>query len=191
MKTKLFIDFDDTLFNRNKFRDDLFKIFEELGFTKEDLEKSYKAVYKDGYDGAIAQLDYLHQNVKKFDLKAAKKKVNEFLSNLESYLYEEAIPFLKAIDKKKYEINLITVGGIDFQKSKVVGAKVGEYFDNMYFTLQEKKEKLSEFLEKSASFILLDDKEKEVGNVRKYFPNAKTIQVVKGKLNQYLKELEL
>lgn len=187
-KTKIFIDFDDTLFDRGRFVPDLFGIIEKFGFTDDEIISSYQMVYHDGYDGVWAHMKFLHDKVRPFDLSLAETKMKEFLDRTSSYLFPEAMSFLQGINKNFFDIQLLTVGGINFQKMKIEGAGISKFFDYCNYTTKNKAATLNSLVSTDDFFILVEDKDREIKEVNKKFPYAMTIQVRDGKL---LKNLEL
>src|SRR3989344_1350984 len=189
MKTKLFIDFDDTLFDRNTFRQRLISLIKKQGFSDKEVEDGYKAVYKNnGYDGVWTHLEYLHKKVRPIDLEKATSDVDSLFLEAKKLLFPDALKFLRQIDRKKYEVNLITVGGLEFQKEKVKACEILSVFDNCYFTTEEKADMLAKLVG-DKFFILLEDKDEKIKSVRKRFPRALVIKAEKSKLLDSLKLL--
>jgi len=185
-KIKYFIDFDDTLFDRGRFAPDLFSIVKKYGFDDAEIEGSYKVVYSDGYEGIWAHLSYLNKNVRSFDIDKAGRQIESFLNRSCDYLFPEALPFLEKIDRKTFDVRLLTVGGLDFQKLKVVKCGIEKYFDQCHFTSVNKAAALVDLVTPKEQFILLDDKEREVLAVRSVFPQSIALQAEKGRLLKYL-----
>lgn len=189
MKTKLFIDFDDTLFDRDTFRKRLISLIKKQGFSDKEVEDGYKAVYKNnGYDGVWAHLEHLHKNVRPIALDKASSDIESLFCEAKTLLLPEALKFLRSLDRKKYEINLITVGGLEFQKKKVSACGIESLFDNCYFTTDEKAEALAELVGDDF-FILLEDKDETIKSVKERFPKTLVIKAEKGKLLDNLKLL--
>lgn len=187
MKTKLFIDFDDTLFDGQKFKKDLFQIFYDLGFSEKEIKDSYDAVYdkeNNGYAGVEAQLQYLDKSVKKFDLPAALQKAWNLLKNLEGYLFLETISFLNRIDRDKYDVQILTVGGKDFQRTKVRNSGIEEIVgeDNCHYTVDGKHLALSNLVKDDEHFILLEDKDGTIKEVNEKYPDATVLKAKEGNL---------
>lgn len=189
MKTKLFIDFDDTLFDRDTFKERLVSLIKKQGFSDEEVEAGYREVYKNnGYEGVWAHLEYLHQNVRPIDMDKAKLDINDLFSGAKELLFSDVLKFLNSLDKKKYEINLITVGGLEFQRKKVSACEIEPLFDNCYFTTEEKSEALADLVGDDESFVLLEDKDETIESVKKIFPKA---MVLKAEKDNLLKNLKL
>lgn len=190
-KTKLFIDFDDTLFDRGRFVPDMFSIIRKYGFDDEEIEGSYKIVYSDGYEGIWSHLAYLHENVRSFDLNAATKDIEKFLDAAKSYLFPGAVPFLEKVNRNIYDLRLLTVGGLEFQKLKVSKSGIEKYFDQCHYSIVNKAAALENLVGKDEIFVLLDDKEREIVAVRAAYPKSLAIQIEKGRLLECLNPLSL
>lgn len=184
-RTNLFIDFDDTLFDRNAFRRGLFEVMGSLGLSDEELETSYRAVYSDGYAGPLAQLAYINENIKSIDLAVSKQKIDGFLSSAGKYLYPNSIEFLQSIDRTKYCPMLLTVGGIEFQQAKVSNSGIEQYFDECYYTTENKAQTLKNLVGSDEKFILIDDKDRELSAVVENFENAIVVKAEPEKLSEF------
>lgn len=189
MKTKLFIDFDDTLFDRDTFKKRLVLLIKKQGFSDREVEEGYKAVYKNkGYDGVWAHLEHLHQSTRPIDLDKAGSDVEGLFFGAKKLLFPDTLKFIKGLDREKYEVNLITVGGLEFQKKKVSACEIESLFDNCYFTTEEKAEVLAKLVSDDF-FILLEDKDETIKSVKERFPKALVIKAEKGKLLDNLRLL--
>jgi len=190
-KIKLFIDFDDTLFDRGRFVPDMFSIIKKYGFDDAEIEGSYKIVYSDGYDGIWSHLDYLHKNVRTFDLAGATEEIERFLDTAPGYLFPEAVPFLEKVDRDKYDVRLLTVGGLEFQKLKVSKSGIEKCFDQCHYSPVNKAAALKNLVSEGETFVLLDDKDRETLAVREAYPKSLAIQIEKGRLLGFLDPLSL
>ncbi|HOX41520.1 MAG TPA: hypothetical protein PK263_04980 [bacterium] len=200
-KIKYFIDFDDTLFNRNKFWNALIEIMSKYG-----LEEEFKATYKHpelyrngGYEGAKPHLMLLKKQREELggDITVFEKigeEIEALFERAPEFLYPEAIAFLQAIDRNKYDVKILTVGGKEFQRSKVKGSGIEELVGeaNVIYTTQSKDAALagsgqdSKLVEPDEQFILLEDKQETIDAVRASFPNANVVRAVNGSLMEHL-----
>jgi len=201
MKPKIFVDFDDTLFDKQKFWPDLVEIFKRPGldkngpalFTDEEISVSYKAVYTDGYAGAEAQLIYMHNTYpeKKFDLEAALAELSQLMSEIkDKYLFPGAIEYIEEL-KENYDVYLITVGGLEFQKAKVKNSGIEELVgeDHCLYTEGSKEQKLlDEKIQSEDEFTLVEDKKKTIRSVYATFPNAKFVLAGQGQFREIPEE---
>jgi len=192
-RIKYFIDFDDVLFDRKRFTSKLFSILKKNGFSDDEIESSYRAVYQDGYEGIAAQIDYLNEYVRSFDINSANLEAIRLLTNLKDYVYDEAKPFLQKIDRSFYFPVLITVGGVGFQRAKVQGSGIEEIFgsNNCIYTFEDKDIALLRCLPETEKFVFLDDKIRTLEKVSKTFPNAIVIKTKDGDLLKYSDPLNI
>lgn len=176
MKTKLFIDFDGTMFDTAKFKNVMFNVFLKLGFNQTDIQNTYMAECMDYKYHIDRNLDRL-MKIKQVDEKEAKEKIGAMFHKVLEYLFDDTIEVLRQIDKDKYELNMLTLGDEDFQSKKVKAARIAKYFDNIYYTEVQKWDYLKDLVEENEYFILVDDRGDTVENVKKNFPKSLPIEI--------------
>ncbi len=178
MKTKLFIDFDGTLFDTSGFKKEIFNIFKKAGYSETDVQKAYTASFLD-YCYSIEEHFCRLQKIKKINPKLTQARIDEALKDTQKYLYDDSINFLENIDRKKYSVILITFGEVDFQKKKFEGSRLKKYFDDIRYTLIQKwdyleKEKLVEL---NDFFIIIDDRGDTMEKISKKFKKSLAIEI--------------
>ena len=97
MKEKFYIDFDSTLFDSGKYLHELYLICEKYKISRLELDKITNSIFKSHKDFFIDDLlKYLIEE------KHVDKNIKEDFKILEntSFLYEDSIIFLKAIQNK-------------------------------------------------------------------------------------------
>jgi FMN phosphatase YigB (HAD superfamily) len=174
MKTKIFIDFDDTLFNTKEVKKQMFACLEEHGFSMDQILDSYKADYAEGgftIEGFLAKLG----QIRSFDEIETKRKILSIYQK--TGILSDTLPFLKNIDRGKYEVNLLTYGSPTHQKEKVKISGLEKYFDNLYYTPIFKTKYLKKLLSSDAHFIFIDDLSEVVADITQAFPRAKVIKI--------------
>jgi len=176
MKTKLFIDFDGTMFNTASFKDVIFDLFLKLGFNQTDIQNTYMAECMDYKFHVERNLDRLIK-IKNIDEIDAKEKLRLIFHKIPDYIFPDTIDVLKQIDRDKYELNLLTLGDEDFQSKKVKASKIGKYFDNIYITEVQKWDYLKKLVDENEFFILVDDRGDTVEKVKNNFPRSLPIEI--------------
>ena len=189
MKTKLFIDFDGTMFDTASFKDVMFAVFLKLGFNKTDIDNTYMAECMDYKYHVDRNLDRLLK-IKQIDEKEAREKVRGIFNKIPDHMFDDTIEVLKQIDKKKYELNLLTLGDEDFQRKKVDASYVGKYFDNIYFATDQKWNYLKDIVKENEYFIMVDDRGDTVEKVKKNFTKSLAIEINRPGKEQDLMEQE-
>ena len=178
MKQKIFIDFDGTVFNTFAFKKDLFAIYKKAGYKEEEIEKTYWDEcldYKYSIEGNLKRL----ANIRKYDEGKIDPEVERVYAKVPSYLYKDTVPFLKKINHSKYEVNLLSLGDIGFQRLKVDHSGLEKYFDNIYITDKQKWDYLADFLPTESFFVFIDDRADTVENIGKKFPNSVPLRILR------------
>lgn len=127
MKQKLYVDFDATLFDLDKYLRKLYNICEKYNINNQELNDIINNIFDENRKFFINDLlDYLLKE----------KKVNEnikkdfiLLSNT-SFLYDDTKFFLEVI-QNKYELILLTCGNVFHQQKKIKSSKIEKYFSNI------------------------------------------------------------
>ncbi|MFA4996120.1 MAG: HAD hydrolase-like protein [Patescibacteria group bacterium] len=180
MKTKLFIDFDGTLFDTRRLKTDLFNTFKSMGFAEDKIELTYKKACEDYIYSPIEQLQLL-QDFKKCDAKEATEKFETLYKKVPDYLFKDSVDFLGSLDREKYEVSLLTLGDEDFQKKKVESSKIAKYFDNIYYCRNQKWIFLKELVDLDEKFFIIDDRGDAMYEISKEFKNSIPIEINRSK----------
>lgn len=147
---KLYIDFDNTLFDTQRFINDCLNIFDKYYISdnkKKEIIKNLniKNIIRDFK--TILKDFSLKLNI---DYDSLLNDYNNILNN--NYLFHDSLNFLKKI-KKKYEIILLTYGNNDYQLDKIKSSGISEFFNQIIIT-QYSKDNLNIDYENS---IFIDD----------------------------------
>lgn len=155
MKQKIYIDFDSTLFDSDKYDFMLFNICNKYGITNDRLEEIKKFLFSRNTDFDIDILVSCLIEKENVD-----KKILEDINNLKniSFLYEDVLLFLECI-QDKFEPILLTCGGEKNQKDKIKVCDINHFFSEIIIT-PEDKSKLDNVDYKNSVFV--DNNPKEV-----------------------------
>lgn len=175
---KYYIDFDNTLFNTEKFYNDLLKIVKKYNINRNDIELYYK-----NNDNRLFNPIIIINNLIKDEKqnKEMQKEIKKFFRDLSIYLYDDTLNFLEVI-KKNNELILLTYGDFDYQSLKVNNAGIKDYFDKIIIT---NKNKGDLDLDYKNSVFIDDNKEQIEGLLRK---GAKVIRI-KRKGSKYFNDV--
>ncbi len=176
MKTKIFIDFDGTLFKNKTIKDCIFELVGELGYTREEASALYQKARDIGPFHPSDLIDSLAKQ-KNANPEPVKEKFIQLIKYLpKQCFYGDSARFLEKIDRNKYEINLITYGDEKWQKTKVENTGHHLSFDNLYYVgSRDKWNFVDQYLEKDESFVFVDDFAGGVINMKKFHPNCLAI----------------
>jgi FMN phosphatase YigB (HAD superfamily) len=171
---KVFIDFDDVIFNAKRFKNDLIKVFLENGITRSEFDNSYYTFAKKDQDRGKyydpkSQIQVLRRR-RQINHKKLNLKIDDLMGNLERYVFPDVAYFLGNFSKK--DLFLITYGHVRFQKNKIKGSGIGKYFRK---TIVSKKNKIDDILKIAGKIklfpeediILIDDRPEQIEEVEK------------------------
>ena len=171
MKTKLFIDFDGTIFSTLAFRDKMFEIFTMAGFDEEEIKNTYVAESLDYLYSAEGQMDRL-EKIHPFDMEKAKLRMNKLIKTSIDFMFPDFEEFIHSVDREKYEIDLITLGEVEFQKAKVEASGILKYFNNAHYCENQKWDYLDSLVELTEKFIIIDDRADTLEKIGKKFKRS-------------------
>ncbi len=166
MATIIF-DFDNTLYNTSKLKEDLFKIFLEHNISQKDINSSYSRVLRTSGYSYEKHLQILNSLYKDLPAKAIIKKIK--LLKLELYVFPGRIQLLNSLSKKNHLI-LLTKGDLKFQKLKIKKSKLGKYFKKIIITNENKVKTLRKTNFKNPIYFI-NDNEKENHEIAIKNPN--------------------
>ena len=132
---KVYIDFDGTLFDTDRYNRDSKKIFNKYGITNDMFHEAYQELFgKNKLFNLNIIADYL---IDKYDIN---KKIYEEIAIVKNnnYVYPEVINCLKEMNSLGFELYIFTYGDILFQKEKIEYSKINKYFKDIIITEQEK-----------------------------------------------------
>ena len=130
---KIYIDFDGTLFNTDKFYQDYLVILNKYNISSFEIDEMKKELFTNRKFNLDILTDYI---ISKYNIKNLKQEVETLYNN--SYVFEDVIPFLEKY--KNYNLILLTLGDIDYQNRKIEGSKLSKYFQDIIITDVDKSQ---------------------------------------------------
>ena len=176
MKIKLFVDFDGTVFDTLGFKKRLFEIFTKAGFSHDEIEKTYNAECLDYKYSPLNNLKRLAK-IHDFDIKKAKERLKKLYLEVPKYVFSDVHEFLSQINKKKYELNLLTLGDKEFQKEKFDHSALEKYFNNLYYTEIQKWDYFKGLVKENDRFIIIDDRGDTMEMISKKYKQSLPIEI--------------
>jgi FMN phosphatase YigB (HAD superfamily) len=183
---KIFLDFDDVLFNTKAFKKDLIAIFKKNKVSKKDFLATYKdypTVTKKGlqkYD-PFEQIKRLKEKLSVNGVKI-KKDLLHFLAKSSDYLFKDVKKFLQEFDKK--DLYLVSYGQTGFQDKKIANCALKKYFRKIIVTDKMKAEVIKRLVGQKEKFVFVDDRVDQIEAVKKKFPQSLTF-LMKRKEGRY------
>ena len=129
---KIYLDFDGTLFNTDKFYQDYLKLLQEYNIDELTINTIRPKLFKSSLFNLDILTNYL---VKEYNLdNNILARVNNLYNS--SYVFKDVIPFLEKYNN--LEINLLTYGDYNYQLKKIEGSNLKKYFKNIIITDKDK-----------------------------------------------------
>lgn len=127
---KIYIDFDGTLFDTDSFYEDFLNVCFKYRIDKEKVDLTKKILFTESYLFNMDKLiDYL---IKEYNLSLEfKNEVSDLFSN--KYVFSDVISSLEVL-KNKYELIILTYGEYNYQKKKINGSNLKDYFKDIIVT---------------------------------------------------------
>lgn len=166
---KVYIDLDRTLFDTDRFLNDLYKMLNDK--IDLDLFNKYQEDNKKGGFNPYKILKLM--NVRK-DIIAS---LDEFMNNIKKYVYSDVSFFFNMLHSKGYTIILLTKGDKRFQKMKLKKSEL--LFDEKIFTLEFKGDLNLDY----QNSLFIDDNPYELDDI--YLNNPKRIIRIKRENAKY------
>ncbi len=177
---KIFIDFDDVIFNTKEFRMGLEDLFNANGINKENFRK----YYNDPQDQRAIKVFspwLLVERASKdlaLDIKKINVAVGDFISDISEYVFEDFGQFIDyAGDENIY---VVSYGDPEFQDQKITGSRIKTHLKNIFITGFLKAESIKKIIEdkkwnKNEKIFFIDDRIEQLEDVKQAFPRIVTI----------------
>ncbi len=180
---KIFIDFDDTVFDTAQFKAKLKNLLFKFNITQEEFEATYldypqrenKKLKFYNPENQIKKLEKL----KKKSLEKARKKMNLFMRNLSQFVFNDFYFFAQEFSFA--ELFLVSFGDSEFQKRKIIACGVKKYFKRIFITKNSKgkiiRKQIGKFSSKKEQVFFVDDRIDQLIEVRKENPKIILIRM--------------
>jgi hypothetical protein len=179
---KIFIDFDDVIFNTKRFKYDFKNMFFEHGVSNEIFDKYYndpndkKAIKT--FD-PWAHIARINKEIS-IDVEKLKSMVNEYVVDMSRYVFDDVVGFINNVGAEN--LILISFGEKEFQTKKIVNSGIADLIKNFVITNDSKAAEVKRIIngdsfDKSEKFFFLDDRIEQVDEIKKKFPDIITVFV--------------
>ncbi len=173
------IDFDDTLFKTEKFKQARKAALLAVGVSEAIYDITYQEA-RNSVDGLFTYSDERHAEMlvkRRFDKQVVLEALAATTQDLKNFLDEEAESFLKILKKINEPLVLLSLGDPSFQELKVKASGVAEYFERLFMVDASKEQVMRELLsaEPLAKFWFINDKVTETKNIVETFPSVNAV----------------
>ena len=160
---KIYVDFDRTLFDCDKFLEDFYSIINKYNIPKSLFKECQSQTKKYGFNPSII-LDKLSE---KYDFdKNIYKDIDMLISNTSNYLFSDTINFLKYLKEKNYQVYVLTRGNSSYQREKIFNSHLEKYYDKLIVTMKHKGNLNIDY----NNSVFIDDNIKEIESILKRKP---------------------
>ncbi len=176
---KIFIDFDDVIFNTKEFGAEMRKFFQLNGVHEELIDKYYYASncnekYK--LFDPWAMLDRIEQH-ESLSMKEVRTRFSNHLVDLSPFVFPDVEKFLKFVGRKN--TYLISFGLPIFQNKKITASGVHKLVNGCVVTRSSKAEAIRGVMaqmkiDSAEQIIFIDDRIEQIGDIKKAFPDSIT-----------------
>jgi FMN phosphatase YigB (HAD superfamily) len=176
---KVFIDFDDVIFNTKEFSTDLRQFFEEYDITQDMVEKYYYNPDDIGEIKLFNPWEFFDriENEEGIELLSARHSFADFLEDTSEYLFNDVTDFIDFIGRDN--VYLVSFGIPEFQNKKISGCGLDKLVKQIIITNELKAKAIAEIIldkkmaEEDVFFI--DDRVEQIENVKGNMPEIHTI----------------
>lgn len=175
------IDFDDTLFDTQAFKEARCQALKKCGVSEELFWETYYEA-RNSSDGLFVYSNSRHAEIlteRGFErariLDAFDRVSGEEL--LASFLFGDTLPFLDYLRGRNRPLTLLSLGDPAAQEMKVRGAGIHSYFDQIFFVDAGKVKIVTELMTKARAHEtwFINDKVKEAEEVAEHFPGMHVV----------------
>ena len=154
----IYLDFDRTLFDTEKFIQDLEKLIIENNVDIK-LFNEYKANYKkEGFNPEFILKEMEKDYSFNHDVY---QKIDELLQLSYQYIYSDVVIFLNKCHDNNYQVCLLTKGNHDFQLKKIKYSHLEQLFNKVIITQKRKGELALDY----SKGIFIDDNPYEIDSI--------------------------
>lgn len=188
---KIILDFDDTILNTGDWTKELVEIFKKRGFSEEEYDINYEKSKEKKGDFDAGLMIKLFAKLKKIDGRKIKEEIESVIKGSRDFVYEDFFDFAKNFNKR--DLFLVSVGLEVIQRAKIKNAGVAPFFGKISIPLRYKSGEVELISEKypSEKIFFIDDKAKQIDEVKKRLPQVVAIKMERPSGRHILPKSEL
>jgi phosphoglycolate phosphatase-like HAD superfamily hydrolase len=176
------LDFDHTLFDTDRFFwIDVRAAFARFGIDGDRWEESYARVWPSGYS-LEKHLAYMaREGQGRVSAEEARRVLEEHFSDLRPYLFADAEPFLTRLQTVGIPCFLLSFGDPSWQMYKVHGARIAEFFQDVFYTSKEhaKVEVVEPVIRRFGRLAVVDNDPRELDLIKERYPQIETFWITR------------
>ncbi len=179
---KVFVDFDDVLFNTGAFVAHLKSIFADFGINEELFTETYNAMRTDAHGGNFCYRFDQHvakiREYKAIDEQALVGALEAALKDTEAFVFADSRDFLQFLTERGHDVRVLSFGDQGFQTNKIQASGITPFVREVIVTNEDKDVAMGNILGSSADpAYFFDDRVFFLESVKKAFPQVITVLV--------------
>lgn len=159
------LDLDYTLLDTARFKQALASEFESCGIGESRFQQTYRQTISQNYP----DYDYdpsRHADLLFAELECTKSqlmdRVEKLLSNTAEYLYPGALNFLQELRNMDFNLILLTLGNVEWQRMKIQKSDLETRFDQVIYVRKSKLSAMNKLSDLKQPVIVINDNSDEV-----------------------------
>lgn len=179
---RVFVDFDDVLFNTGAFVAHLKNIFADFGINEALFSETYEAMRTVDHGGNFCYRFDKHvakiREYKAIDEQALVGALEAALKNTEAFVFTDSKEFLQFLTKHGHDVRVLSFGDQGFQTNKIQASGITPFVHEVIVTNEDKEVAMSHVLGDSTDpAYFFDDRVFFLESVKKAFPQVITVLV--------------
>ena len=152
---KVYVDFDRTLFDCDRFLEDFYEIITKYNIPKDLFKECQNQSKRHGFN-PYTILNDVEKKIS-FD-KSIYLDIDELIQHTSSYLCPDTIPFLEYLNSHNYTVIILTKGNRDYQREKIINSHIDKYYSKLIVTMRHKGLLFLNYLQS----MFIDDNPREI-----------------------------
>jgi len=176
-KVILVLDFDDTLFEAKRLKQDIFSLFEkEFRIARAVVEDVYTQSKHGGYsmEKHAALLQAQAPDVSADKIRTA---MEAFYTTMQGYVFPDVLPVLERLKAKGVELILLTYGEHDFQSRKIAGTGLAQLCEKVVITTDAKSAAVKELFRDTHHMVTVDNTIEHLNDIKSALSEVETIAI--------------
>lgn len=178
---KVFIDFDDVLFDTRSFYEGIKNIFLKNGISEELFKKYYRDPREKNEKGIIRKYNPRKQiqriKAQGYEIGKIEKEFSRLVKNTKKYIFKDGVTFLKEL--RNEDLYIVSYGNKKFQKEKIINSGISGYFKKISIADNTKAIAIRKILKNKKiktgdALIFIDDRAKFLRDIKKSYPGMVT-----------------
>jgi FMN phosphatase YigB (HAD superfamily) len=167
---KIYLDFDDTIFDTEGFKNELVRIFGAAGFSEKDFNDNYEKSKEKAGGLDLDGLFNLFVEQGDFDVRKTRRTMDNIFANADVFVYDDFFDFAREFPKE--DLAILSYGATLSQREKIENSKVVPYFREIIITNKGKEESFPDILRAypHEDIFFVEDKADQIDRVKAVAP---------------------